>query len=272
MCYQKSDELYGKKTVIENLGKTVGVLIGCLVFGRIIFSYKISYRACLIISILFNFMALFTLALINDNSHKKVEENSDSIIKYLVSHKALLLFLAYNCLSNMSYNIVLGLKMLMLTDFGNFSTNMATSFILIFCVLDIIFGALAIKILKSNNDYVNMSIKFLIRAILLMIVVITNNVYIMIVAMAYSLLTNIAYSNLIAGFMTNSIDNKFVLDFTVLNYITTLIGEAIGVFIAGIFYAYGFKYIALAGGIIMIIQLIMAYYIIYIKRKTLKHS
>ncbi len=123
---------------------------------------------------------------------------------------------------------------------------------------------------KSQNDYVNISIKFLVRIILYIIVFITNNPLVLIIAMGYTLITNISYSNLISGFMTNNIKENYVLDFTVINYIFQLIGEAIGIYIAGIIFNYGFAKLLLVAAGFMIVQLIMAYYIIYRKRQKLK--
>ena len=88
--------------------------------------------------------------------------------------------------------------------------------------------------------------------------------------MGYTLITNISYSNLISGFMTNNIKENYVLDFTVINYIFQLIGEAIGIYIAGIIFNYGFAKLLLVAAGFMIVQLIMAYYIIYRKRQKLK--
>lgn len=270
MSYQKSDELYGKKTVVENLGKTAGVFIGSLLFGHIIFNRLVGFKSCLIISIIFVVLALVTLLLIKDNK-KKIDDKIDvPILKYLKKEKLLMFYLLYNTISNLSYNVVVGLKMLMLTTYNNFSTQTATYIVLMFCVIDIIFGALAIRILKSQNDYVNISIKFLVRIILYIIVFLTNNPLVLIIAMGYTLITNISYSNLISGFMTNNIKENYVLDFTVINYIFQLIGEAIGIYIAGVMFNYGFAKLLLVASGFMIVQLIMAYYIIYRKRQKLK--
>ncbi len=270
MCYQKSDELYGRKSVIENLGKTAGVFIGSLLFSRLLFNHLIGYRECLIISIIFVFLALATLYFINEEDKVKIDDTKKGILKYLKKEKLLLFFLLYNTISNLSYNMVVGLKMLMLTTYNDLSTSTATYLVLMFGIIDIIFGALAINKLKSHNDYLNMSIKFLIRIILYIIVFITNNPAVLVVAMGYTLITNIAYSNLIAGFMTNSIKEKYVLDFTVINYICQLIGEAAGIYIAGTLFNYGFNNLLIIAAGIMVIQLIMAYYIVYRKRQKLK--
>ncbi len=271
MIYQKSDELYGKKTVVENLGKTIGVFIGSILFGRVLFNHLISYKSCLIISIVFVFLAFLTLISIKDKQREVHEKtNKEHILKYLKKEKLLVFYLIYNAISNLSYNIVIGLKMLMLTTYNNFSTQTATYLVLMFCIIDIIFGALAIKMLKSKNDYINMSIKFLVRIILYIIVFITNSPLILLLAMGYTLITNIAYSNLISGFMTNSINENYVLDFTVINYIFQLVGEAIGIYMAGLLFNQGYGNLLIVAAGVMVIQLVMAYYIIYRKRQKLK--
>ncbi len=267
MSFEKSEELYGKKSVVENLGKTLGILIGSLIFGRILYKIVIGYKTCLLVTIFFDFLALFVLTLTTDKQKVKYKDNNKKVFKYLKNHKLLVFYLFYNGITNMSFNIAVGLKMIMLTNYNDYTTSTATYFVLMFSIIDIIFGALAINKLKSKNDYFNISIKFLIRIILYLLVFITNNKLILLIAIAYSLITNIAYSNLISGFMTNTVKEKYILDSTVINYIFNLLGEATGVFLVGVMYVYGFRYIFLLAALITIIQIIMAYYLIYKKRK-----
>ena len=269
MCYQKNDELYGKKDVVENFGKTSGVLLGCILFGKIVFNYKIGFKTCLLISIFFTILAIFTILLIEDNQNIKMDMSKENIIKYLKGNRLAMIYLIYNSICNVSFNVVVGLKMLMLVNFGKFSTHSATVFILILAVVDIIIGALSINILKSKNDYINISIKFLVRLILFILVAISDSFLVMLCAISYCLVTSVAYGSIVNGHMINKVDNNYILDFTVINHIGNLIGEAIGILIAGIMFDFGFKYIFISAIPIMIVQLIMAYYLIYNKRKNI---
>ncbi len=269
MCYQKSDKLYGKKSVVENLGKTIGVLIGSIIFGRIIAGYELGYKTCILISMIFCILAFLTLLIIKDKQNSKITENKLNIFKYLKDNTILIFYLIFNILTNISYNLVVGLKMLMLTTFNNFSTQSATYLVLFLAIIDIVLGYLSIEKLKSKNDYLNISIKFLIRIFIYLLVLVSNSKLVLLLSISYTLITNVAYGSIINGFITNSVKEKQVLDFTVLNYISTLFGEAIGIFIAGLLYAKGYKYILLVAAFIVIIQLGMAYRIIYKKNKQI---
>lgn len=268
ISYQKNEDLYGKKSVIQHTFKTVGILIGSLIFGRVLIGNLIDYNACLIISIFFLVLSFFILLLVNDQDKNVVSKSGRGVIKYLVHHKNAKVFLCYTLLANVTFNIVTGLQMLILTHFVKFSTDHATFYVLLFSILAAIFGQLSLKRLRSKNDYINISIKFLVRAILCLLVFLTNNIYVLLGAMSYFLLTNVAYDYVLGGFVYNEIENQYSMSFTVMHYIFNLMGEALGVFLAGIMYVFGFQYIFLTAFIVMVFQLVFAYLLVYIKRKS----
>lgn len=267
ISYQKKGELYGKKGVIEYSFKTVGILLGSVLFGKTILKYVINYNACLMISIVFLLFALIVLFFINEDEKKKLELSNKGIIKYVIDHTFLKSFLTYNLFTQIVYYIIFGLNMLILTEFAGLNASSATRFILIFSILASVFGKLALEKLRSKNDYLNFSIKFLMRTILFMLVFITNNRRVLLIGIAYFLLTSAAYDYVINGFIYDHVKEQYTMGVTVIQYVISLVGEAIGVFLAGVMYQYGFRYIYLLAALFMVVQLSIGYSIIYKKRK-----
>lgn len=267
ISYQQKEEIYGKKSVVEFASKTIGVLLGSILFGRTFGHILVNYNGCLMISIVFLILSLCTLIFINEEDHKKVECSNRGLISYLKGEKLVKLYLIYTILTQISYYIVFGLNMLIITNFAGLSPSQATWFILIFSLLASIFGKLALNRLRSKNDYINFSVKFLGRMILYILIFITNNYKVLLVGIAYILLTSAAYDYVINGFVNEQIKEQYTLGFTVVQYIISRVGEAIGVFLAGIMYIHGFRYIYLLASLFMIIQIVLGMYLISMKRK-----
>lgn len=266
ISYQKSEELYGKKSVVEYTFKTVGILLASIFFGKVILSHSINYNDCLIISILFLGIALFLILQVNEYEKSKKPDSRKGLFQYIKKEKKIRSFLMYTFFTQTSYYIAFGLNMLVITNYLDFSANKATNYILFLSILASIFGQLALKTLRNKNDYINFLIKFLGRWILYILIFITNSKAILFLGISYLLITSVAYDYVISGFIYDCVKEQFMMSLTLLQYIINLLGEALGVFFAGIMYGYGFRYIYLFAACIMVIQLIIGCYLIHLKR------
>jgi len=61
------------------------------------------------------------------------------------------------------------------------------------------------------------------------------------------------------------------LAFSNVRYIVKLFAESIGVFLCGIMYGLGLRYMFGLSAIFMVLQIGLAYYLIYLRRKEKKH-
>ncbi len=267
ISYQQKEEIYGKKSVVEFSSKTIGILLGSILFGRTFGHLLVNYNICLMISIIFLILSLCTLIFIGEEGHKKVECSNKGLLNYLKKEALVKRYFVYTLFTQISYYIVFGLNMLILTNYATLSPSQATWFVLIFSLLASIFGKLALNHLRSKNDYINFFAKFLVRTILYIFIFITNHSKVLLVGIAYFILTSVAYDYVINGFVNEQIKEQYTLGFTVVQYIINLVGEAIGVFLAGMMYAHGFRYIYLAASLFMVVQLGLGIRLISIKRK-----
>lgn len=238
----KSNTVYSKRKLTEYLFRDIGILFGGVFIGKTIAGLLIDYNTCLIISNFFLAMSIITMANIKINYKEEEKEKKKSIFKYIFQDKILILYLVYMFIGSAAMKTALGLKMLTLTNYYNFSDNIATNYFLIVGLLADIIGIIALRYLTPQNDYLTISIKFGIRFIGYVIAFISNSMIVTIIAITWSLLISTAYENITDGIYINHADNSYQLSFANLRYIVKFLGEAVGLFFCGIMYEFGLRY------------------------------
>lgn len=262
LTIRKDDKLYSKRKLVEYLFRDIGVLIGGVFIGKTIFNLKINYNVCLFISLLFLLLSLIIYNHIKINVKLKKTKIS---LKKLLHNKIITLYFIDYIIANIAINIGLGLKMLMLTNQLNFSASLATNCLLIVGLLADIFGIIALKFLTPKNDYLTITIKFGIRGLLYFIAFISNNSILIIIAMFWSIFISTAYENKTDGVYINSIANEYQLFFTDIRYMVGIASESLGLFLAGAMYKYGANAMLGLSSLFVLIQLIIAYILIYMR-------
>lgn len=265
---KKSNTLYSKRKLVEYTGRDLGVLIGGFIIGKTMFGILFNYNLCLLISILFSVISLIILINIK-LQNIEVETTNEGIFKYIFTNKFRTTYIIYYLIGQVAFSTALGLKMLTLTNYLNFSDSGATKYFLVIGILADIIGIVALKFLTPKNDYVTITIKFGIRFVGYLIAFISNNLIAVICAMSWSLLISTAYENVTDAPYINSIDLDKQLAYTNLRYMVGSLGEAIGTFLCGIMYAIGLRYMFGLSAFFMLAQLTLAYILIY-QRKKLK--
>lgn len=262
----KNDKEYSKRQLTEYLFRDVGILIGGFFIGRNILGKLIDYNVCLVIANVFLFISLFVIAKIDDNIEYPVRKK-ESILKYIFEKKILILYLIYILVSSVAMSTALGLKMLTLTNYFKFTDSVATNYLLIVGLIADGLGIIALKFLTPKNDYLTLTIKFGIRFLGYVIAFLSNNIFIIFIAMTWSILISTAYENVCDGPYVNSVENEYQLEFTNLRYIIRFLGESIGVFLCGVMYEIGLRYMFGLSAIFMIFQIALGYYMIYLRNK-----
>ena len=161
----------------------------------------------------------------------------------------------------------LGLRILTLTNYFKFSDNVATNYLLIVGLLADIFGIIALKYLTPKNDYLTITIKFGIRFLAYVIAFISNNVLITLIAITWSIFISTSYENICDAVYINRLENKYQLSFSNICHIIRFLGEAIGVYLCGLMYEMGLRYMFGLSALFMIVQISLAYYLIYLRKK-----
>ena len=265
--FVKNNTIYSKRKLTEYLFRDVGILVGGFLIGKTVVGVFVSYNVCLYISIVFLVAAM--LIMFNIKSCQTVQSNSApkaSIVKYVMKNNILKTYCIYIFIASMAMQTGLGLKMLVLTNYFSFSESVATNYLVIVGLVCDLIGILALKYLTPKNDYITITIKFVIRFSLYTIAFFTDNLLITIIAITWSLLIGAAYENICDGYYINAVENEYHLTFTNFRYIIQYFGEAIGLFFCGLMYEKGLKYMFGLSAFFMIFQITLAYGLIYMRK------
>lgn len=267
----KNNNEYSKRQLTEYLFRDVGILIGGIFIGRYILGIFVDYNICLIISNLFLLFSIISILKINnDISQQITTDKEESILKYITRRKILVLYLIYMLIGTIAMSTALGLKMLTLTNYFNFSDSLATNYLLIVGLIADTIGIIALKYLTPKNDYLTLTIKFGIRFLGYVIAFFSSSITFTLIAITWSILISTAYENICDGPYVNSVANEYQLEFTNMRYIVRFLGEAIGVFLCGLMYENGLKYMFGLSAVFIVFQLGISYYMIYLRKHTIR--
>ena len=268
----KSDEAYTKKGAIESISEKLGFLLVSLLIGRYIGSFIVDYNKCLLLSVIFVFASFIVLLTINDNKKKKKASKNNfdfkAIFHYFNTHKIMYLFFTIDCLSSVVWSSILGLPLLTLTQNLSMPTQSASFLIL---GLGIFSNLLAIQIVKKwhfQNDQINLIFKYGLRLILYFLVYLTGSKILFLVTIIYLLIFDQPFSYLFGSYFINKVPKEYSFFMTVCKYSTTLLGDAIGIFICGLIFNLDIKYLTLPSLIVGIIHYILTAILLYKRDKV----
>lgn len=261
----KTGTIYSKRRLTEYLFRDIGILFGGIFIGKSIVGLIINYNVCLLIANIF--LILSFIILLNIKVKKSTDNKQEEIsLRHIFKDKILNLYSTYVLIGTIAMSTALGLKMLTLTNYFKFSDNVATNYLLIVGLLADIFGIIALKYLTPKNDYLTMTIKFGIRFLAYVIAFISNNMLITLIAITWSIFISTSYENICDAVYINRLENKYQLSFSNICHIIRFLGEAIGVFLCGLMYEKGLRFMVGLSAFFMIFQISLAYYMIYLRK------
>ncbi len=270
----KNNQIYSKRKLVEYWFRDIGVLIGGVVLGQSVLGNLIDYNACLMISVIFLSLAILVMSSFKVQATEKEPPRGDSILKYVLKSKLQVCYMIYAFLAATSFAAALGLKMLVLTNYLNFSAGTATNYLLIVGLLSDVVGVLALKYFTPKNDYLTLILKFGIRLLAYMIAIVADDPFISMLAITWSILISTAYEDVTDGCYINLVDNRHQLSYSTVKHVMSFAGEAVGMLLCGAMYDLGVGFILGASAIITLVQLGMAFYLIHLRhhRRRARHS
>ena len=193
-------------------------------------------------------------------------------MKYVLNSKLLTTYIMYCIVGALSMQTALGLKMLTLTNYFNFSDGGATNYLLVIGLIADAIGIIALKYLTPKNDYITVTIKFGIRFMLYTIAFLSDNLGITMIAITWSILISTSYENIIEGYYINMVATTYQLTFTNFRYAIKYIGEAIGLVLCGLMYEKGLRYMFGLSAIFLIFQIAISYRLVYMRHHNIKSN
>lgn len=263
----KNGTIYSKRRLTEYLFRDIGILFGGIFIGKTISGILINYNVCLIISNIFLLISIFIITTMKIDTSNEINKDKSSCLKIVLKSKIMYLYLIYTLIGTIAMSTALGLKMLTLTNYFKFSDNMATVYLLVIGLLADVFGIIALKYLTPKNDYLTITLKFGIRFLGYILAFVSNNLFITIIAISWSIFISTAYENICDAVYINRLENRYQLSFSNMCHIIRFLGESIGVFLCGMMYEIGLKYMFGLSALFMIFQISIAYYLISLRKK-----
>lgn len=263
----KNGTIYSKRRLTEYLFRDIGILFGGIFIGKTISGILINYNVCLIISNIFLLISIFIITTMKIDTSNETSKDKSSCLKIVLKNKIMYLYLIYTLIGTIAMSTALGLKMLTLTNYFKFSDNMATVYLLVIGLLADVFGIIALKYLTPKNDYLTITLKFGIRFLGYILAFVSNNLFITIIAISWSIFISTAYENICDAVYINRLENRYQLSFSNMCHIIRFLGESIGVFLCGMMYEIGLKYMFGLSALFMIFQISIAYYLISLRKK-----
>lgn len=265
----KNNRVYSRRKLVEYLFRDIGVLIGSLLISQRFSLVVLSYNGCLVVSIIFLLIATILMFNLRARMTEREPSRRLSTFKYVKNHilkdRLQRVYMIYAYLAATSFAAALGLKMLMLTNQLHFSVSVSTDFLLVVGLLSDLIGIVALKYFTPKNDYLTMFLKFGIRLLIYVAAILSNDVFMMLVAITWTLLSSTAYEDVSDGYYINVIPNQHQFRYGTVKNVVTYLGEATGLFFAGWMYNYGIPYILGISALFTIIQIAVAYYLIYLR-------
>ncbi len=272
--FTKDDKLYGKKDLIKSTCYDIGILVGAIFLGKKLFNITINFNIFILLSIFFCILSFF-LILKTEVKVKRIKliDNNEvlySLFKYLKKDKISKRYFMFVLTINISFNIVAGLKMILLTKMLDFGASAASTYLLIVSIIADILGIAILHKFTFKNNIYNILIKCGGRGIFFLLAFIIGNKYVYLLALTYTLLLSPAYGHVLDAPYINRIENNYQFAFSNMRDIVSYIGQSIGIFICGMLFNFDIKYIFLVAFIVIIINIYFGIIIYKLKTKE-KH-
>ena len=255
----KSDKTYRKHALINYISKDAAVIACGLLLGVSFGKYVFDLNGCLIIALGFTLIGAIFLLMFNKeeffNKEKKASLKESVIKIFNSSTNKYYLFIQF--VSNISYGMLFGLMMLILTNYIKFDVSFASIFIIVSNVIGSLVSSYFSK--KSDNISVKASvlIKYGTRVILFLIAIIFDYIILYIICIVATYVTSRLLDNKINGIYINRVETSNMFLFGNLRYFLLSLGNGIGVFLAGVMLDISLKWLFIGAGIVTFIQILL---------------
>lgn len=255
----KGESAYRKQNLISYLAKDTGIISCGLLIGITIGNRIFDYNSCLFIALISSLMGAFILILFNQNKYYKKRNvlPIKKALKNLYKSKINNYFLFTQLIMNISYGIVFGIMMLILTNYINFSVSVASIFIIVCNLLGSIACSLFIKHGKDLSNYASIFIKYGTRVLIYLIAFLTNNIVFFVIAIIVAHITGRILDDKINGVYVRKIDTNSQFLFGNIRYFVLSLGEGIGTYLAGYLIQISFRSIFLGAAVFTMLQIIL---------------
>lgn len=268
---KKEDKIYAIRDLIYDAFYYIGIFLTGLLLGKSIGSFEINYNFYILIASILTFITFTILYKTNLESYvkkeKKVESRKSLKTLNLKKDKISRVYLGYVFFGEMSFSCITELQVLLLADYFDFSARTISNYSILLGIGSVIVGSLVIAKFTLKNNYINLSLKFGIRLLLYILAFLFNQKILILLAFIFVELSSDAYIDITDAPYVNRYNDEDQLAFNNLKEMIEYVATSIGVFLCGIALLYGIRYIFLVSSVFIILQIILAFYALYLKNQ-----
>lgn len=272
----KSDKIYAARGLTYSFMYYFGMAISALCLGRIIGSFEINNNFYVLAGGILSVISLIVLFFTDINKYNIHDVDERKLLIKLLdkikNDKISIMYLISAFVGQISHSCVLGMQISLLVNLYGTTSKIASIVFLTLGISASVFGFLVLWKLTFKNNYINISIKLLVRAILFFLALIFNNNLLSVIAIMYTAFTAESHTHVVDAPYINRYEKKFSLAFCNLKDMTQYAGKSIGVLLCGVGITYGIKYIFIFALFFVIIQLILCYMCLYLRNKEAKEG
>ena len=273
----KSDKAYRKHVLVNYISKDVAVVACAFLLGVSIGNYVFDLNGSMFFALVTSLIGALFLMFFKNNKNEKKDKRFESIgfktsIKKLFSSLTSKFYLIIQFVSNVSYGMLFGLMMLILTNYIEFDISFASIFIIVSNLLGSLFTSLLCKVSDKISVKLSVFLKYGLRALIMILAVISNNLYVYIISIVVMYITSRILDDKVNGTYLNRIDTENMFLFGNLRYFLVSLGDGFGVFVAGIMLNNSLKFLFVGAVFILILQIILMFWLdnVRIKEDKLK--
>lgn len=264
------DKTYGRKDIYYNLFYYLALLLTGLHLGKSIGSLMIDYNSYALISAFIILIAYIVLKTIKLNIPKE-KNNNDIIIfrlfKKISKDKISISYLWFLFLNQITYYSVVGMVMTFLTKYFSFSPSVSSNIRVYLGISSAILAIIILRYITFKNDYLNLSIKFVIRGIFFILALLINTKKMYFIAFAYPILLSTSYSHITCAPYINRFKGDDQFAFCNFREMIGYLGMCLGIFICGRAFNTGIFYNILIALVSLIFQLLFSFRALYFRKK-----
>ena len=260
----QNNKLYGKRKLLDWFMNDVGLVIAMCIFAIMPKSSLFKYNLLLIISIAFVAVSVVLAYMFEEPPVEKSKVN----LKRIFCDKITTIYVwGYAFIGTISYNIVLGMQALMLQTLAGLSITNVSIFLLVASLCGDVVGY--ISLVKFSAKHGNFAIvsKFCLRFAGYVMVAITGNWVVLLVATFLSLLVSRAFSHVTDGPYLNRVGRSEQFIMTNYKLSAEYAGKAVGIVLAATLFKVGIRAVFGVSAALLLVQILVCFWLVQLRKK-----
>ena len=276
---RQTDKTYAQRDLIYSITYYFGVLLTSFLLGKNLLIVKVDYNFYCLITAIIIFIALFILIKTDINKYCKIKKESkdkdlilSKLVKIIHKDRITCVYLLLLIFGQIAYSSVLAMPILLLTNSLDFLPAAASNLYLCIGIAASVTGFIVLSKLTFKNDYINLSIKYVVRFILFLLAVILNNKIMYLIAFLYPLFISQSYTHITDAPYVNRFKGDYQLAFCNLKEMVKYLGSSIGTFLCGFALNIDIRVNFMFASFFVIFQVVFSFYGLYLRNKEEKHG